>query len=359
MFVVKYSELGIKSKTTRVRMENTLLSNIKNAYGGKVKVGKEDGRIVVHSEDGGVLERIFGVSSYCRAFACEKDVEKIADRISDAFEKSRTYKIEVKRADKTFPGTSIEIAKGIARRLEEKGMKLGVKLYDEGIVVEIRSSGAYILSDEKKGPGGMPYGTGGNAIALFSGGIDSPVAAWMVAKRGVRIDFLFYSFHESIKEDVIKVFRKLNEEWFLGARLFVIDGNEINKQIAECEERYRQVVFKRVLYRIANSFKEYDGIITGESIGQVSSQTLKNLAVIDNASEKIVLRPLIGFDKQEIVEMAKRIGTYELSAGIPEFCAFTKKKPATAANLQDVEREEKKIDWKVVEEAVRRMEVFS
>ncbi len=357
MFVVKYSELGIKSRPVRARMENVLISNIKNAYERKARVGREDGRIVVYSENGEVLRRIFGVSSYCKAIMCEKNLETIAARIFDALEKNKVYKIEVNRADKTFPGTSIETAKAIARELEGEGMKLGVKSYDEEIVVEVRRGGAYILFDEKRGPGGMPYGSEGKALALFSGGIDSPVSAWMVAKRGVKVDFLFYSFNESIKENVIRVFRKLNGEWFLNAKLFIVDGKEINKQIVECKEKYRQVVFKRVLYRIANSFKGYDGIVTGESIGQVSSQTLKNLAVIDAASEKIILRPLLGFDKQEIVEIAKNIGTYELSSSIPEFCAFTKKKPATAAKLSDVKNEEKKIDWKVVEVAVKNTEV--
>lgn len=359
MFLVKYAEIGVKSRPVRARMENLLISNIKKAYereGIKARVGKEDGRIIVYSEKGEVLGRIFGVSSYCKAIVCGRDLEKIIERISRGLDRTKTYKIEVNRADKTFPSTSPEITKKIVEKLDEMGVKLGVKSYDEEVVVEIRRKRAYILLDEKKGPGGMPYGIGGKALALFSGGMDSPLAAWMVAKRGVKVDFLFYAFNESIKKDVLKVFTKLNEEWFLDGKLFVVDGEEINKQIAECEKRYRQVVFKRVLYRIANLIKGYDAIVTGESIGQVSSQTLKNLGVIDGASEKIVLRPLLGFDKQEIANMARGIGTYELSAGIPEFCAFTRKKPATEAKISDVEREEKKIDWKVVEDAVRNME---
>ncbi|MGC8899706.1 MAG: tRNA uracil 4-sulfurtransferase ThiI [Candidatus Micrarchaeia archaeon] len=360
MLVAKYSEIGIKSRPVRERMERLLISNIENAYkreGMETKVEKEDGRIIVHAEEGEILRRIFGVSIYCRTVFCERDAEKIADEIFRTFEKNKTYKIEVNRADKTFPGTSMEMTKKIVEKIERKGMKLGVKSYDEIIFVEIRRDRAYILFDEKNGPGGMPYGTGGTALALFSGGIDSPVAAWMVARRGVKIDFLFYSFNEGMKNDVLRVFRKLNEGWFLNGKLFVVDGSEINKQIAECGERYRQIIFKRILYRIANSVKGYDGIVTGENIGQVSSQTLKNLAVIDKASKKIVLRPLLGFDKQEITDMAKRIGTYELSAGIPEFCAFTKKRPATAAKIFDVEKEEKKIDWKIVEEAAGKMEI--
>ncbi|MEM4216113.1 MAG: tRNA uracil 4-sulfurtransferase ThiI [Candidatus Anstonellales archaeon] len=361
MFVVKYSELGVKSRAVRARMEKLLMENIRNAYKKNkidVKVRKKDGRIAVDGENGEILEKIFGVSSYCKAIVCEKDIEKIANEVSESMEKNKKYKIEVNRTDKNFPLTAPEITKIMVERIENRGLKLGVKSYDEKIVIEIREGGAYVLFDERKGPGGMPYGTGGNALALFSGGIDSPVAAWMVAKRGVRVDFLFYSFNESIKENVVGVFRKLNDDWFLGGKLFIFDGREINKQIAECEERYRQVIFKRVLYRIANSIPGYDGIVTGESIGQVSSQTLKNLSVIDKASERIVLRPLVGLDKQEITDMAKKIGTYELSAHIPEFCAFTKKKPATAAKLSDVEEEEKKIDWNVVDEKVRNVEVI-
>lgn len=269
----------------------------------------------------------------------------------------KTFKVETKRADKTFELRSPELSRligaHILKNLADKyGLKVDVHNPDFEVNIEIRDK-AYVYSSEEKGIGGMPLGTGGKAHLLLSGGIDSPVAGFMIAKRGVEIEAVhFYSFPytgEKAKEKVIDLCRVL-AQFTDRLKLYIVPFTEIQTTIYEkCNERYLTIIMRRFMMKIAERIAKKNGglaLVTGESIGQVASQTIESIICTNAAVSMPVLRPLIGMDKEEIIRIAKNIGTYDISILPYEDCCtvFVPKHPKTKPKLEEVIKEEEKLD---------------
>ncbi len=356
--IVRYGELWTKSEVTRRRMESALTANIRRALSGlDFSLRRWRGRIFVDSpsaeEAADRLSRVFGVVSVSPAVTVDKDVESIASAALELararIAPGRSFAVRAHRADKRFPLTSPEIQRRVGGRIKsEIGAKVDLKSPEVEIWVEV-SDRAYVYDRVVRGPGGLPYGTQGRAVMLFSGGIDSPVAAWMVARRGVRLDFLFFNPGvPEAEEHAHRVYRYLKDRWYVEGEFYVYDGGEVAWQIlSRVREGLRQVVLKRVMYRLAQELARRTGalaVVTGESIGQVSSQTLTNLAVIEEAVDVPVIRPLAGLDKDEAVGWARRIGTYDLSIQIKEFCSLERHSNASAT-LEEIIREEEKLEF--------------
>jgi len=337
---VRYGEIGLKSDRVRRRMERQLMKNIEAQTGGKAF--KRAARIVVVGGNWEELSRVFGVVSWSPAVEVRARMEDIVEKAVEMLSSHRgSFKVEAQRVTKDFPLTSPEINKAVGAAVVERlGLPVDVKNPDVVLGVEIVNKKAYLFLERRRGPGGLPVGVEGTTVLLFSGGIDSPVAGWMVGKRGVEIE----PFHLYTGVDVEPVLKRLSR-WFpreLNLRVSAIDRERI---VRELEKRgkmsYFHLVFKGILFRRAEAFAEEvgaDALVTGESIGQVSSQTLKNLRALDSLVNISVIRPLAGLNKEEIVELAKKIGTYQESARLPEPCARIRIKPVTAAS-PDVLRE--------------------
>ena len=354
--IVRYGEVWTKSELTRRKMESLLEKNIGRALGGiEHSIRRWRGRIFVDTpsavEAAQRISRVFGVVSVSPAVSVDKNLNAIADAAASLaklrIKPGMTFALRAHRSDKSFPLKSPDIERRVGGRIKaETGATVNLSKPDVTIWVEI-SDKAYVYDSVIKGPGGLPYGSQGKVVALFSGGIDSPVAVWMVARRGARVDFLF--FNPGLPEaeaHAYRVYEFLRDHWFIEGDFYVYDGADVAWQIlSRVKEGLRQVVLKRVMYRLAEVLARRVGahaIVTGESIGQVSSQTLVNLAVIEEAVDVPVIRPLAGMDKDESVEWAKRIGTYDLSIQIREFCSLERHSNA-AAKLDEVLREEEKL----------------
>ncbi len=301
------------------------------------------------------VAKVFGISAFSRARVTEKDIDAIAEAaieyLRDDLTAASTFKVESKRADKTFPLTSPEISREIGARLLSAYPHLQVDVHQPDTIayVEIRDFGAYIHPPQRPGAGGMPVGTGGNAAILISGGIDSPVAAYMMAKRGVQL----YGVHfasppytsERAEQKVIDLMRKVSE--FSGhMKLAVVPFTRIQEEIQRhCPEEYFTIIMRRMMMRIACKLASKAGcgaLITGESVGQVASQTIPALACTDRVADMPVFRPVIGMDKEEIVRIARRIDTFDISIQPFEDCCtvFTPRHPCTRPKIADVEAAE-------------------
>ena len=329
------------------------------AVGGHVWLS--DGRIYVSDaadmdETIRRVTKVFGVHSVCRAIEMEKDdFEALCAQAAKLMEGHRgTFKVNARRSDKRYPMDSPTINVEMGAYLLEHlpGLKVDVKNPDVVLSVEIRDL-AYLYTHPIPAVGGMPVGSNGKATLLLSGGIDSPVAGWMIAKRGVRVDAVhFYSFpytSERAREKVLDLARILSES-LCGVRVHVVPFTDIQMQIHEkCHEDYTTIIMRRYMMRIANAIakKEHSqALITGESIGQVASQTMHALGCTDAVADMPVFRPLIGFDKSEIIEIAQKIGTYETSSLPYEDCCtvFTPRHPATKPKLEIILDGESKLD---------------
>jgi thiamine biosynthesis protein ThiI len=330
--LVRYGEIGLKSRRVRSWMERILRRNIEKMSGGKTL--KQGPRILVLGGDWEALGRTFGVVSWSPAVEVRADLEEIKEKALELYT-GGSFRITTQRITKDFPMTSLEINREVGAYIVERmGAKVDLKNPDVDIGVEIIGKKAYLFTEKKKGPGGLPVGVEGDAVLLFSGGIDSPVAGWMIGRRGVRI----HPFHLELGVNPEPVLKRLNR-WFpyeFKLKRVKIDREEV-KRVLEREKRtsYIFLVMKALMYRRAEEYAEdigADALITGETIGQVSSQTLRNLRVLDTMVNMLVLRPLVGMDKEEVVKMAKEIGTYEESIKIPEPCAKIPYKPTVRAD---------------------------
>ena len=376
-FLIKYAEIGIKGNNRRF-FEDALVRQMKYALKpvGDFSIRKESGRIFVHANeeydfDEAVesLSHVFGIAGICPIVVEEdKDFEKIAEVVEkyvdeDYADKHFSFKVHVRRADKKYPIPSMEAAARLGERLLEKFEDLSVDVHNPDVMltVEIRDK-VYIYSREIPGPGGMPVGTNGKAMLLLSGGIDSPVAGYMIAKRGVKIDAVY--FHappytsERAKQKVVDL-AKLVARYSGPIRLHVVNFTEIQLAIYEkCPHDELTIIMRRYMMKIAEAFARQDkclGLITGESIGQVASQTMHSLAVTNEVCTMPVFRPLIGFDKQEIVDISEKIGTYETSVLPYEDCCtiFVAKHPVTKPNLNVIKCSERHLD-DVIDEMMER-----
>ncbi len=373
-FLIKYAEIGVKGKN-RYLFEDALVQQIKYAVkrcDGEFKVTRTQGRIYVEAltdfdfeETVDNLKTVFGISGICPVVYVEDEgFEKLGQAvvtyIGEVYpEGNNTFKVNARRARKNYPLNSMEINSEIGSILLDAypGMKVDVHKPDIMLNIEIREK-IYIYSQVIPGPGGMPAGTGGKAMLLLSGGIDSPVAGYMIAKRGVKIDAVY--FHappytsERAKQKVVDL-AKLVSRYTGPIYLHVINFTDIQLYIYEkCPHDELTVIMRRYMMRIAEHIaKETDclGLITGESIGQVASQTMHSLAATNEVCTLPVYRPLIGFDKLEIVDIAQKINTYETSILPFEDCCtiFVAKHPVTKPNLNIIQRHEKNLEEKIEE----------
>ncbi len=361
------AELSIKSRRTRSTFQRRLRQNLKDALatsGANGRLEDEWGRIYVHGASADaltVLPRIFGISSISAVEAVvpaelaeivRAGEELFRDRVS-----GQTFAVRARRSGThSFSSSDIHVELGAA--LNRYGT---VDLDDPDITVyvEVRDQHAYLFGERIPGMGGLPLGVEGRAVALLSGGYDSAVAAWLLLKRGVELDYVFCNLGgDAYERAVVQVAKVLADDWSFGSRprLHVVDfGPAVDEMRAHAKPAYWQVVLKRLMYRAASAIGkavEAHAIVTGEALGQVSSQTLINLRALEPAAELPVFRPLIGFDKDEIIARARMIGTAALSEQVKEYCAIAPGKPVTAASVEAVAAEEAKLDLGVLDQAI-------
>lgn len=366
-FLIKYGEIGVKGKNRHI-FEDTLVSQIRNALkpvDGEFLVRKENGRVYVeagadydYTETVEALKKVFGVVGICPVVLLEDDgfeklsqdaVRYFGEAFTDA-EREGTFKVVARRARKNYPMDSMQISAALGERLLEAYPTLKVDVHDPRIVlhVEIRNQ-INLYSKTIPGPGGMPVGTAGRGMLLLSGGIDSPVAGYCIAKRGVRLDAVY--FHappytsERAMEKVVDL-AKIVARYAGPIQLHVVNFTDIQLYIYDrCPHDQLTIIMRRYMMKIAEHFARENGdlgLITGESIGQVASQTMQSLSVTNEVCTMPVYRPLIGFDKQEIVDIALKIGTYETSILPFEDCCtiFVAKHPVTKPNLKSILKSE-------------------
>ena len=373
-FLIKYGEIGTKGKN-RYLFEDALCRQIRRALkkiDGQFIVSKEQGRIYVecdtdfdYDEAVAKLKTVFGILWICPMMQIEDNgfddlAEQTVKYLKDVYKgKEMTFKVKARRARKNYPLNSMEINMDLGEKILDAipQMKVDVHKPDIELNVEIRNK-INIYSEFIPGPGGMPVGTNGKATLLLSGGIDSPVAGYMIAKRGVIIDAVY--FHappytsERAKQKVIDL-AKLVAVYSGPINLHIVNFTDIQLYIYDqCPHDELTIIMRRYMMKIAEHFalkEESLGLITGESIGQVASQTMHSLAVTNEVCTLPVLRPLIGFDKQEIIDISEKIGTFETSILPFEDCCtiFVAKHPVTKPNLKAIKRSELKLREKIDE----------
>jgi tRNA uracil 4-sulfurtransferase len=360
-------EVFIKSRRTRSAFLSRLRGNIQDALAdldppASLELGWD--RLYVRSAGSAppALARVFGMSSYSLIDAvvpaAMNEIVEAGERVFADRVRYRTFAVRARRAGRhSFSSHDVQIQLGARLLPASAGVNLNSP--DVAVHVEVRDELAYLYSERVPGAGGLPLGVEGRAITLLSGGYDSAVAAWLMLKRGVAQDYVFCNLGgDAYERAVVQVGKVLADDWSYGTRprLHVVDFAEPLRALREgSRERYWQVVLKRLMYRAASLVGAELGaeaIITGEAVGQVSSQTLPNLRAIEPAADLPVFRPLIGFDKDEIIERAKHIGTAGLSEQVKEYCAIAPGRPVTAASVAAVEREEAGIDLAVMARAV-------
>lgn len=382
ILIVKYGEIGVKGKN-RYIFENKLIKNVKNILKpiGKFNVYKEYGRIYVDLEDYDYEEvieevkKVFGIVGVCPAVRAEKDYKKLKEIALAMLEEkiengAKTFKVESRRGDKSFELTSQEMSLDIAGYLVSQvkdKIKVDVRNPEVKIKCELRQNHVMVYSDTIPGYGGLPLGTNGRAMSLLSGGIDSPVASWMVAKRGMEIEaihFHSYPFTSEKSQEKVRDLALILSKYCGRVRLHKVNILEIQKAIGlGCKEEEMTIISRRFMMQIAQRVAEKrhcDALITGESIGQVASQTIQGLTCT-NASVSIpVFRPLIAMDKTEIIDIAQKIGTFETSILPEEDCCtvFSPKKPVTKPRLERIEKSESALDVeKLIQDAIDNIEV--
>lgn len=376
-FLIKYGELALKGKN-RAMFENRLMEHIRYRIEvlGEFLVIKEQGRIFVEpqgefveSEVVDAIKEVFGISYICPVVMIDTDdfetikattIQYVNENYED---KHFTFKVEARRAYKNYPMDSLEISREVGACLldafEAEGLKVDVRNPQERIFVELRDR-TYIFSKMIKGLGGMPVGSNGRAMLLLSGGIDSPVAGYMVAKRGVSIDAVYFHSHpytsERAKQKVIDLAQIISRKTG-SIRLHIVPFTEIQLAIYEnCPHEELTIIMRRIMMVIAEAHARRCGalaLVTGEAIGQVASQTIQSLVATNEICTMPVFRPVIGFDKQEIVDISEKIGTYETSVLPYEDCCtvFVAKHPVTRPDLGKIKNSEAKLDG--IEEMIK------
>lgn len=373
-FLIKYAEIGTKGKN-RFMFEDALIKQIRFALrevDGSFEVTKESGRIYVTAEGDydyddtiEALKRVFGIADICPMVQIDdRDYENLKKHVVEYMDKvypdkNLTFKVVARRGDKRYPVSSDQINRDMGEAILEAFPQMRVDVHNPDVLlrVEIRRK-VNIFSLMIPGPGGMPVGTNGKAMLLLSGGIDSPVAGYMIAKRGVKIDAVY--FHappytsDRAKQKVVDL-AKLVARYSGPMDLHVVNFTDIQLYIYEkCPHEELTIIMRRYMMRIAQAIAEKNGaigLITGESIGQVASQTLQSLAATNEVCTMPVYRPVIGFDKQEIVDVSEKIGTYETSIQPFEDCCtiFVAKHPVTKPNINVIRNSERHLEEKIDE----------
>ncbi len=377
LILIKNGELALKG-LNRSSFESTLAKNIRHRFRslGKVEINCMQSTMTIEpkgenfdmDEAIDILKRVFGIAAFQRAAAVEKDMDIILktapEYLEEQLEQAESFKVEAKRSDKKFPLTSPEISRNVGEAILKKFHHLKVDVHnpDLTVTVEIRDRNAFIRGNQIKGAGGMPVGTGGKALVLISGGIDSPVASWMMAKRGVVLDAVHFASppytspqSEQKVHDLLRQVSKYSGD----IALHTVGFTKIQELIGDnCEEEYFTLVMRRFMMRIANKIAEKSdcsALVTGESLGQVASQTMPALACTDAVSDMPVLRPLVAMDKEEIIAISRKIETFDISIRPFEDCCtvFTPRHPRTRPKKEQLDEAEKALDIEaLVDEAV-------
>ncbi len=360
-------ELATKSRPTRRRFQRRLVECAEDALGSaglSFRVREEWGRLFVESSSRAaldVLARVFGIASLSEIEGTtEPRLESIVEvgaRLYSERVRGRSFAVRARRAGR-HPFSSKDINYELGAALN-RDARVDLDTPEVEVGVEVREQAAYFYSGRISGAGGLPLIAEGRAAALLSGGYDSAVAAWMMLKRGTALDYIFCNLAGGAYErSVLAVAKLLADQWSYGTRptIHVIPFEGLIEHLRErVHESYWQVVLKRLMYRAGEQVAREIGaraLITGESVGQVSSQTLANLCAIDRCVDMPVLRPLVGFDKAEIIERSRAIGTYPLSEKVREYCALTERRPVIDASPEDAAGEEAKLDLARLDEAV-------
>ena len=381
--LVRYGEIILKGYNRPV-FEEALVKNIRKAIkdDGEVKITKAQATIYIEpleSDDQAdaiveKLKKVFGIVSIVVAYRTEKSIDAAVEEIKLSFDgllrAKKTFKVEAKRADKKFPLKSPEICAEVGGRIlaEYHNLKVDVKDPEVTIHVEMREGFCYVHTGREKGAGGMPTGTNGKAMLLLSGGIDSPVAGYMIGKRGVMLEavhFFSYPYTSERAKDKVMALANIIGGYMGGLKVHIVPFTDIQLAIRDkCPEEHLTLVMRRFMMQISQKIAEKRGcqaLVTGESIGQVASQTMSALAVTDDAVSMPVFRPLIGMDKEEIVEISRRIDTFETSILPYEDCCtvFTPRHPSTKPKIEKVVLSQNLLDWqKMVDEAVEGTEIL-
>ncbi len=383
IILIKVGEIVLKGLNRR-QFEDKLLKNIRNTikHLGSFEVKISQSTISVIPQDEFIdldevsdrISKVFGIVTYSRAAQCpEKTLESVmetaVDYLGDTLSETKTFKVEARRSDKKFPYKSPEICREVGAAILRAYPHLKVDVRNPELVVnvEIRDYHAYVRGKALRGAGGIPVGTGGNAAILISGGIDSPVAAFMMAKRGVRLTAIHFASppytSERAEQKVVKLLRKV-AKYSGDMAMYTVPFTEIQETIRrKCPEEYFTLIMRRLMMKISERVaKEHkcSALITGESLGQVASQTIYAIACTDAATTMPVFRPLIGMDKQEIIDISYKIDTYETSIEPYEDCCtvFTPRHPRTKPVLERVIEAEEKGDFdEMIETAIANLKV--
>ena len=382
ILIVKYGEIGVKGKN-RYIFENKLIKNVKNILKpiGKFNVYKEYGRIYVdldgydYEEVVEEVRKVFGIVGVCPAVRADKDYNLLKELALKMLEEKieqgyKSFKVDSRRGDKDFKLTSQEMSLDIGGYLVSQvkdRIAVDVRNPEVKIHCELRQNHVMVYSDTIPGYGGLPLGTNGRAMSLLSGGIDSPVASWMVAKRGMELEcihFHSYPFTSEKSQEKVRDLAEILSKYCGRVRLHKVNMLEIQKAIGlNCKDEEMTIISRRFMMRIAERVAESrhcDALVTGESIGQVASQTIQGLTCTNASVKMPVFRPLIAMDKTEIIEVAQKIGTFETSILPEEDCCtvFSPKKPVTKPKLDRIEKSESKLDVEqLIQDAIDNIEV--
>lgn len=352
--IVRYGEIFLKGEPVKKRFERQLIENIKLKLKKKSLQGeilRERHRIYIQTDNAkkvaDSLKSIFGIVSLSPAIETKADIGELGKVAADMAEKiideGDTFAVRVKRTGRHgFSSKDVEEKLG-DMILDSINTRVDLSHPDKTIYAEVKDGQGFVFDEKIRGVGGLPYKTQGKVIALISGGVDSSVAAWMIMRRGCEIIALHFGSTDEVEE----IIERLQEYSVHRIKTYAIPYDEILKTISEKAEKYTCIVCKRMMYKIADRIKEIEdahGIVTGESMGQVASQTLENLEILSEVTSPIY-RPLIGMDKQEIIKRAREIGAYELS--VDKKCVYLPAKPSTKANPDKIREIEKAIDFEI------------
>lgn len=368
IFLLKMGEMVLKGLNRRT-FEERLMGNARRRLQkhGKFRIYSRQSITYIEPKEAScdmdgafeTLRTLFGVVGLSRAKACEKTPEAILETakryLHDDLMAAATFKVESKRSDKTFPMTSIQLSQFVGGELNEAFPHIQADMHHPEVVVhvEVRDFAAYIHANPTPGAGGLPVGVGGTAVSLLSGGIDSPVASWMMAKRGVALEMVhFFSYpytSPEAKEKVLELARLLTP-WCGRLVVHVVPFTQIQEELRRCcPESLFTLLMRRFMMRIAEQVAQRvgaNGLVTGESLGQVASQTMQAMAVTGQVCSLPVFRPVVGMDKEEIIRMARKIGTFETSILPYEDCCtvFTPRHPKTRPHLDEIQEAEAELD---------------
>ncbi len=382
IILVKYGEMVLKGLNKK-SFEDMLTKNIKRRLKnlGQFKITSAQSTTYITPVDEDIdldevvdrVRKIFGIASLCRACVCEKDfsdiTEKSLEYLNEVLSNAKTFKVNAKRSDKAFPMKSPEICTELGGILLEKfpNLTVDVKNPEVTVTVEIRDTNAYVHAENLKGAGGLPVGSSGKAMLLLSGGIDSPVAGYMMAKRGVHIAAIHYISPPYTSERARMKVEQLCDKMTAycgGIAFYCVPFTELQEAIKDnCPEEYFTVIMRRLMMEIAQRIAVNDNclaLITGESVGQVASQTMSAIACTDAVCRMPVFRPLVGMDKTEIIDIARKIDTFETSILPYEDCCtvFTPRHPKVRPNLADIEKAQSAFDFEpLIQKAIKNTEM--